>query len=162
MKHFVLAATVAAMLAAASGRVMAQASASASVRKLDMSEVRDLDRDNVRIVQSALQRRGFDPGPIDGIVGPLTRAAVRKFQEHYGMEGQGQIDNQLLWKLRSATEEGASSPGFCARAGRTRQLFSVRPVEPSARQKRPTCDRGHSRRVSYGTRLSLLAQGALP
>jgi membrane-bound lytic murein transglycosylase B len=99
VKHFVLAATVAALLAAAAGPAMAQASGSAAVRKLDMSAVRDLDRDNVRIVQSALQRRGFDPGPIDGIVGPLTRAAVRKFQDHYGMEAQGQIDNQLLFAL---------------------------------------------------------------
>ena len=31
-------------------------------------------------VQRALQNRGFKPGPIDGVLGPQTEAAVRDFQ----------------------------------------------------------------------------------
>ncbi|RUM67994.1 MAG: hypothetical protein DSZ05_01815 [Sulfurospirillum sp.] len=34
----------------------------------------------VQNVQEALQERGFNPGPIDGIYGPRTRAALHKFQ----------------------------------------------------------------------------------
>lgn len=32
-------------------------------------------------VQQPLARLGFDPGPVDGVVGSRTRAALREFQE---------------------------------------------------------------------------------
>lgn len=35
---------------------------------------------DVRAVQQALQERGFNPGQVDGIYGPLTASAVRSFQ----------------------------------------------------------------------------------
>jgi peptidoglycan hydrolase-like protein with peptidoglycan-binding domain len=35
----------------------------------------------VRVLQRRLARRGFDPGPIDGRYGPLTIAAVARFQQ---------------------------------------------------------------------------------
>ena len=41
----------------------------------------------VRVLQVALQRRGFDPGPIDGAFGPKTRAAVAAFQRSLGFTG---------------------------------------------------------------------------
>ena len=34
----------------------------------------------VRQLQEALKEAGHDPGPIDGIFGPKTEAAVKKFQ----------------------------------------------------------------------------------
>ena len=34
--------------------------------------------DHIRDVQQALTTAGYDPGPIDGVMGPRTRAAVRK------------------------------------------------------------------------------------
>jgi peptidoglycan hydrolase-like protein with peptidoglycan-binding domain len=34
---------------------------------------------HVREVQEALAAAGFDPGPIDGIMGPRTKAALRKY-----------------------------------------------------------------------------------
>jgi peptidoglycan hydrolase-like protein with peptidoglycan-binding domain len=43
----------------------------------------------VRALQLRLQTRGFTPGPIDGIFGPLTRAAVLRFQERHGLVADG-------------------------------------------------------------------------
>ncbi|WP_456275027.1 peptidoglycan-binding domain-containing protein [Bacillus sp. AK031] len=37
----------------------------------------------VRLVQRALKQINFDPGTIDGIYGPLTADAIRRFQETY-------------------------------------------------------------------------------
>ena len=42
------------------------------------------------VFQQALKDKGFDPGPIDGTVGPRTTAAVRAYQkaEHLTMTGE--------------------------------------------------------------------------
>jgi peptidoglycan hydrolase-like protein with peptidoglycan-binding domain len=34
---------------------------------------------HVREVQEALQQSGYNPGPIDGIMGPRTKAALRRY-----------------------------------------------------------------------------------
>src|SRR5262245_22372689 len=39
----------------------------------------------VRKVQTALKSRGFDPGPVDGAMGPKTMMAIRNFQSSQGM-----------------------------------------------------------------------------
>src|SRR5437870_4251126 len=36
-------------------------------------------------LQQSLKAAGYDPGPIDGIIGPKTKAAVKKFQEANGL-----------------------------------------------------------------------------
>ena len=52
-----------------------------------------------REVQEALKAKGNDPGPIDGRMGPKTRAALKAFQEANGLKGTGQLDNQTAEKL---------------------------------------------------------------
>ena len=49
---------------------------------------------NARIaaVQVALRVHGFDPGPIDGISGPLTRRALASFQREQKLPPDGSID----------------------------------------------------------------------
>lgn len=42
-------------------------------------------------VQDALKRKGFDPGPIDGVWGRNTRAAVIAFQKSVGLQGLGVV-----------------------------------------------------------------------
>jgi lysozyme family protein len=37
----------------------------------------------IKFVQSVCRADGFDPGPIDGIVGPRTIAAAKKFERHF-------------------------------------------------------------------------------
>jgi peptidoglycan hydrolase-like protein with peptidoglycan-binding domain len=69
------------------------------VSQLNMSAVPKLDSDGVRKVQTLLKQKGIAAGPLDGVAGPLTRAAIRTFQERYGMKPSGDIDNQLLLGL---------------------------------------------------------------
>ena len=45
--------------------------------------------DEVTQLQNDLASRGFDPGPVDGIFGPKTDAAVRAFQESAGLAVDG-------------------------------------------------------------------------
>lgn len=56
-------------------------------------------QDTVRDVQQALQEKGFDVGPIDGVIGPRTQAALREFQQRQGMSSTGRLDQQTLSAL---------------------------------------------------------------
>ncbi len=47
-------------------------------------------------VQGALQAYGYYDGPIDGIIGPLTREALERFQRTYGLSVTGSITSEVL------------------------------------------------------------------
>jgi hypothetical protein len=66
---------------------------------LNMDTVPNIERDGIRKVQTLLKDKGFDPGPIDGVVGPRTTSALRDFQERFGIKSSGTIDNQTLFAL---------------------------------------------------------------
>ncbi len=44
---------------------------------------------DLTIIQAALAAKGYDPGPIDGMMGAKTRAAIRKYQTDAGFEITG-------------------------------------------------------------------------
>ncbi len=52
-----------------------------------------------RKLQEALKAKGNDPGPVDGMMGPRTRAALKAFQEANGLKATGQLDDQTAEKL---------------------------------------------------------------
>lgn len=54
---------------------------------------------DVRGAQQALRDKGHDPGPIDGVKGPKTTAAVRAFQKAQGMPDNGDLDAATMEKL---------------------------------------------------------------
>lgn len=56
-------------------------------------------RASVTDVQRALAQRGLYRGPIDGIVGPMTRDAVRRFQASQRLPGDGQITQETIRAL---------------------------------------------------------------
>ncbi len=45
--------------------------------------------DEVKGLQNALQARGYDSGPLDGVFGPATTEAVRQFQTDFGLDVDG-------------------------------------------------------------------------
>jgi peptidoglycan hydrolase-like protein with peptidoglycan-binding domain len=52
-------------------------------------------------VQQLLERRGYDVGRIDGVLGLKTRVAVREMQIKLGMPADGWPTAELLARLRA-------------------------------------------------------------
>jgi peptidoglycan hydrolase-like protein with peptidoglycan-binding domain len=50
----------------------------------------------VREVQQALKDKGFDPGSVDGVNGPATRAAIKKFQAQNNLTADGRLGPKTL------------------------------------------------------------------
>ena len=60
----------------------------------------NLSRDQIWEVQAWLKAFALDPGPIDGIPGPKTFAAVKKFEAAHQRLETGNINHVLLGALR--------------------------------------------------------------
>ena len=65
---------------------------------------------NTSAVQLLLKSRGFDPGPIDGRMGPATRRAISVFQETVGFSATGQLDKQTFEALFETVSAFPVSP----------------------------------------------------
>lgn len=61
-------------------------------------------------LQGLLRQRGFDPGPSDGIFGPRTGDAVRRFQAAHGLVVDGVVGPQTWGALRPAASAPAQLP----------------------------------------------------
>ncbi len=99
----------------------------------------------VREIQFMLLRLGMEPGPIDGVIGPQTTAAWRKFQQDTGLPpvdlvNGSKIPATELTRLRREASrvifEGERKPEPPA-AAPTPPTAPVAPVQPTA----PAADR---------------------
>jgi len=63
-------------------------------------------------IQAVLKNAGFDPGPIDGVWGPQTQAALRQYQAAQGLSVTGQLDNATRSSLMPG-QASITSPRPC-------------------------------------------------
>ena len=74
-----------------------------------------------RRIQSALNARGFDSGPVDGQPGQRTRTAIAAFQSSVGTSPTGQLTQSELAMLTG--EAAGTGPSFdCRRAGTATEI----------------------------------------
>jgi peptidoglycan hydrolase-like protein with peptidoglycan-binding domain len=94
----------------------------------------------VREIQFMLLRLGMDPGPIDGVVGPQTLNAARKFQAKSGLPmsdliNEGKISAIFLGRLRDEASRailgGEKKPEASPEAA-TPSPVAVAPAQPPA------------------------------
>ena len=57
------------------------------------------DRAVIRQAQRALKRKDYTPGPADGVVGPRTQAALKRYQEAERLEATGELNRDTLVRL---------------------------------------------------------------
>jgi peptidoglycan hydrolase-like protein with peptidoglycan-binding domain len=85
----------------------------------------------VERAQQALKQMGHDPGPIDGVIGAQTSAAVRAYQKQQGLRVTGQLDAETSAKLgqpAAAPAESAQAPSQ-TQAGGDRRPNAVDPAQ---------------------------------
>ncbi len=88
-----------------------EAEAAAALRE-DATEPTDAKvpkptRKTVRTVQKLLAGLGYEPGPVDGLDGPKTRDAVRRYQADAGLPTDGRATKALIEKLSGADRDNA-------------------------------------------------------
>ncbi|MEY6432921.1 peptidoglycan-binding domain-containing protein [Thioalkalicoccus limnaeus] len=81
----------------------------------------------VQDIQRELNRLGYNAGPVDGSMGPRTRAAIQAYQRDHDLRVDGQPNSSLLSHVRDTARSGRSEP---IRSG----------PEPSSRQIADTQD----------------------
>jgi peptidoglycan L-alanyl-D-glutamate endopeptidase CwlK len=94
-------------------------------------------RSDVKAVQELLRRRGVDPGAIDGLMGPKTQAAIRRFQAGFLSRPDGVVDvGGTTWQhlAGEAPTPGAAAPseaewgGDSAQWPQEKKLASMNPA----------------------------------
>ena len=90
----------------------------------------------VRQLQRALRHGAYAPGPVDGLYGPLTEGAVRRFQQAHGLTSDGVVGPRTRAALRTASfgqrrappairpGAGYRSPGDSARVLEVQRMLS--------------------------------------
>jgi peptidoglycan hydrolase-like protein with peptidoglycan-binding domain/DNA invertase Pin-like site-specific DNA recombinase len=116
--------------------------------------------ERVRTLQLRLRRADADPGPIDGRFGPLTAAAVRRFQAREGLAANGLVGGQTRLALahraapsaeRSANADANANPKQDEGADQeTRRAAASRGQRTSPKRERTTSERAASARSGQG------------
>ena len=57
-----------------------------------------------RAAQLYLRFAGFDPGPVDGRPGSLTKTALRQFQQRHDLPPTGMVDDATLSALQPSVQ----------------------------------------------------------
>jgi lytic murein transglycosylase len=63
-------------------------------------ELAALTRSQLQALQAALNERGFESGTPDGLMGPATRAGIRRYQRSIGLPADGYPTLELLQRLQ--------------------------------------------------------------
>lgn len=81
-------------------------------RELELDEPTLTARETVSAVQQALNERGYQAGPPDGVLGPNTRAAIEAYQADAGLPVTGTPSAELVERLgiRDAMADAGHGP----------------------------------------------------
>ncbi len=99
--------------------------------------------ENVRHIQTLLSFLKFNPGPIDGMYGPRTQAAIKAFQADNSLPVTGMIDEALAEQLENAftppvsRDQAPETPEVKSEVpdkNPEKKLEVLEPTEPAERQ----------------------------
>jgi peptidoglycan hydrolase-like protein with peptidoglycan-binding domain len=74
-----------------------------------------MSSEDIKKVQQALQAKGHNPGPIDGVMEEQTQKALRDFQKANNLSATGVLDQETAAKL--GVQLGAGTSGATGLSG---------------------------------------------
>ena len=74
-------------------------------------------RETILTAQKFLAGLGYEPGPLDGLDGPKTRGAVRRYQADAGQPADGRVTKALIETLAEADRDNAGRDSTGRAAG---------------------------------------------
>lgn len=84
-------------------RLLSEDGLNSYMRRTSVAVARDEDqRALMRQLQEALLKRGYDPGPVDGVYGAKTRKAIESFQNAAGLPVDGRASRSVLDAIKAA------------------------------------------------------------
>jgi peptidoglycan hydrolase-like protein with peptidoglycan-binding domain len=83
-------------------------------------------------IQRELSRRGFYEGPVDGVPGPKTEAAIQDFAEAAGVKPTPEPGEEFLRTLTRSNVKAAANRGATASAARPDPIAEL--IAPSSRR----------------------------
>jgi hypothetical protein len=98
-----------------------------------------LDAALVDKVQTQLAGLGYQPGPVDGAMGPKTRAAIRRYQVVVGLPVDGRITESFLARLEESAEAGPPAQAVAEAESLAEAEIGI---SPAALQPAPAYDAG--------------------
>jgi hypothetical protein len=69
----------------------------------------ELSKNDMRVVEEALEAKGYEVGRVDGIADDSARQAIRSFQEDNGLPITGMVDQRTADKLDVRISKSGSS-----------------------------------------------------
>lgn len=75
---------------------------------------------NIKEVQQALKDKGYDPGPVDGVMGSKTKDALKSFQSASNLSATGTLNSETAEKLgvqSSSSSMGSGKSGSSSSKG---------------------------------------------
>src|SRR5262245_7596390 len=88
--------------------------------------------DDIRQAQTALKEKGQDPGPIDGVHGPRTSAALRSYQKAENIKVTGRLDSETRLHLIGRTSSSPTTTPSASPSTATSPSSSAPLVPPPA------------------------------
>ena len=88
---------------------MKETVAHAKDKMRSMSDGR-VSMNDTRAAQGALKTQGFDPGPIDGRMGPRTKAALTDYQRKNDLPTTGMLDDATMSRLNVRSSRADDVP----------------------------------------------------
>ncbi|WP_306027162.1 L,D-transpeptidase family protein [Stappia sp. MMSF_3263] len=85
-------------------------------------------QERLRDLQRVLDRLGYEPGPVDGVIGRKTRAAIRLFQEGAELPVTGEPTDVVLKALYAEAGEAGPATGRLYVRRKFREVFSANVV----------------------------------
>lgn len=85
---------------------------SASTSNTSQPSPAPLTQEEVRELQSLLKAAGYDPGPVDGIAGPMAERAALRYLEARGSPTSGGLTRELLSRLKAEQPARSGGGGF--------------------------------------------------